>query len=200
MPKPTKNLEITNGDVVQLSFYYRVEGIVHKFSLCYSFVLEEPGLNIQDRVLVESLSTIFLKNCLMGFFAEDTTFFEMELMLFTGNDPYYREKFGIRPPIEGVANRDNQVAYCGTYVAQFRRQQGDMPTAQLGRLRLVDFVVPRTLPDPEMILENKLFQCELELAPKGLTPFFLKFYGITKNRYIDLSSQGVYVEERVVRI
>ena len=136
----------------------------------------------------------------MKYFAEDTTFFQLEIILFRGNEPYYRDKFSIRPPIGGIANRDNQVSYFGTYTAQFRQKQENLPTVQLGRLRFFNFIVPRTMPDPEMILENELFQRELEFMPSGLKPFSLVFFGVTKNNQINLASKGVYVEEQVINL
>lgn len=106
-----------------------------------------------------------------------------------------RDKFWIRPPIEGIANRDDQVSYSGTYTAQFRHKQAGLPTVQLGRLRFFGFCVPRTLPDPEIILENQMFARVMKLEPEGQGSLGLKFWGTTKERQISLDVPSIFMEE-----
>lgn len=51
-----------------------------------------------------------------------------------------------------------------------------------------------------MVLENQLFQGKITLELEGLDGLFLKFYGVTKNRPINLETTGSYVEERRIEL
>lgn len=65
---------------------------------------------------------------------------------------------------------------------------------------MLNFHVPRTLVDSEVILENQLFKGEGKLAPEIGQTLYFQFYGVTKNRRIDLDIGCSYVEERVVEL
>lgn len=134
MPKPKESIRLNDGDLLQLKYSYKTFSKAHKFSLCYQVLFGEDGsLSIQDRDLANSLNNVIIKNCLIHYFSEETTFFAVELILFSGSEPYFRDRFGIRPPIEGIANKDDQVSYSGTYTTQFRHKEVGFPAIQLGR-------------------------------------------------------------------
>ena len=192
-------LGLKNKDSVQVCFYYRKnDSKTHRFSLCYQLVFDEgvSSLNIPDRAFVKALNDFFISNVLINYFAEDTFVFDLELSAFRNEQLFFKEKFGLRPPVRGTANSDAQVTYSGTYLAQFRQTQEGLPTVQLGRLRIFDFYVPKSLPDPEVILENHLFRETIDIV-MGEGTLGLRFIGVTKGNYIDTSSKGFYVEERV---
>ena len=132
MPKPKESIRLNDCDLLEVTYFYKTSG--KTFSLCYQILLEEEGSSsIQDRHLANVTNNVLIKDCLIHYFCEETIFFAVELTIFRGNEPYFRDKFGIRPPIEGIANRDDQVSYSGTYIAQFRHKQAGFPTVQLGR-------------------------------------------------------------------
>lgn len=162
-------------------------------------VLEESvsSLNVPDRTFVAALNDFFITTVLINYFSEETLVFEVELSAFRNEQLFFKEKFGLRPPVRGTANADSQVSYSGTYLAQFRQKSQDgLPTAQLGRLRIFNFFVPRAQPDPEMILENQLFCNNVDIVVSE-GALRLGFIGMTKSNFIDASSIGFYVEERV---
>ena len=65
----------------------------------------------------------------------------------------------------------------------------------MGRLRFLNFASRSDATDPEMVLENQLFQGKITLELEGLDGLFLKFYG---DRPINLETTGSYVEERLI--
>lgn len=151
-------------------------------------------MKIGDRALVKGLNNLFIKNILINFFSEKTSFTEVEITLSETN---FNEKYVILPPIVGIANTDKQITYSGVYSAKFCQKQQNLPLIILGRIRLLDFFVPKGIYDPEIILEEKLFQGELELIIPNLEKLLLNFYGINKNRKINLKTNEIYIEEKI---